>query len=136
MTAARYVTLNPVRARLVEAGGRLRWLSGAAHLAARDDDHVSVARPLNRCAGRFTDLVETEPSAEAFRCCGAAETIGVPPPRRSLTASPPSQAAICVRNGAALSAALSKVSSDDLTGQSDGFAACLMNARSWRAFLP
>jgi len=43
MTAARYVALNPVRARLVKRAEDWRGSSGAAHLAARDDGLVSVA---------------------------------------------------------------------------------------------
>ena len=38
MTAARYVALNPVRARLVERAEDWRWSSVAAHRAGRDDD--------------------------------------------------------------------------------------------------
>ncbi|HKN28453.1 MAG TPA: hypothetical protein VJY34_11440 [Roseiarcus sp.] len=37
------MALNPVRARLVERAEDWRWSSGAAHLAGRDDDLVSVA---------------------------------------------------------------------------------------------
>ena len=55
MTAARYGASNPVRARLVQRAEDWRWSSGAAHLAGRDDDLVSVAPLLDRCAGRFAD---------------------------------------------------------------------------------
>ena len=71
MTAARYVALNPVRARLVKRAEGWRWLSVAAHLAGRDDELVSVAL-LDRCAG----LIDTEPSAEPLSALRAAETIG------------------------------------------------------------
>ena len=43
LTAARYVELNPVRAGLVQAPGRYRWSSAAAHLRGRDDALVQVA---------------------------------------------------------------------------------------------
>ncbi len=56
MTAARYVALNPVRARLVKRAEDWRWSSVAAHLAERDDGLVSVAPLLDRCAGRFVVL--------------------------------------------------------------------------------
>jgi putative transposase len=78
MAAARYVALNPVRARLVERAEDWRWSSVAAHLARRDDALVSVAPLLDRCGGRFADLLETEPSAEALSALRAAETIGRP----------------------------------------------------------
>jgi hypothetical protein len=42
------------------------------------DDLVSVAPLPDRCAGRFADLIETEPSAEALSALRAAETIGRP----------------------------------------------------------
>jgi hypothetical protein len=60
MTAARYAALNPARARLVKRAEDCHWSSGAARLAERDDDLVSVAPLLDRCA----DLVETGPSAD------------------------------------------------------------------------
>lgn len=44
--------------------------SGRAHLADRDDAHVETAPLLERCAGRFADLIGAEPSAAemaAFR---------------------------------------------------------------------
>lgn len=80
MAAARYVALNPVRARLVEQAGDWRWSSVAAHLSGRDDALVSVRPLLDRCAGRFTDLIETAPpgEAEALSALRAAETIGRP----------------------------------------------------------
>ncbi len=46
--AARYVELNPVRARLVRKPQRWSWSSAGAHLAGRDDDLVSVAPLLKR----------------------------------------------------------------------------------------
>ena len=51
---ARYVALKPVRARLVQRAQDWRWSSVAAHLAGRDDDLVSVAALLDRCAGRWS----------------------------------------------------------------------------------
>ncbi len=78
MTAARYVALNPVRARLVKRAEDWRWSSAAAHLAGRDDGLVSVAPLLGRCAGGFADLIATEPPPEALSALRAAETIGRP----------------------------------------------------------
>jgi putative transposase len=45
LAAARYVELNPVRARLVKQARQWRWSSARAHLAGKDDGVVSV-RPL------------------------------------------------------------------------------------------
>ena len=58
MAAARYVALNPVRARLVARAEDWRWSSVRAHLEGRDDGLVSVA-PLARSRGRrFADLLD------------------------------------------------------------------------------
>lgn len=78
MAAARYVALNPVRARLVEQAEDWPWSSVGAHLLGRDDSLVSVAPLIERCGGRFADLIETAPSAEAVSELRAAETIGRP----------------------------------------------------------
>ncbi|MEW5962236.1 MAG: transposase [Pseudomonadota bacterium] len=52
ISAARYVELNPVRARLVKTPEAWRWSSAAAHLAGRDDGLVSVAPLLEIVGGR------------------------------------------------------------------------------------
>ena len=78
MAAARYLAMNPVRARLVERAEDWPWSSVRAHLAGRDDGLVTVAPLLVRSAGRFADLIETEASAEALSALRAAETIGRP----------------------------------------------------------
>ncbi len=49
LTAARYVELNPVRARLIKASGRYPWGSATAHFRGRDDTLVNV-RPLLKLA--------------------------------------------------------------------------------------
>ncbi len=43
LTAVRYVELNPVHARLVNAPSRYQWSSAAAHVRGRDDALVRVA---------------------------------------------------------------------------------------------
>ena len=78
MAAARYVALNPVRARLVARAQDWRWSSVGAHLARRDDGLVSVAPLLERCGGRFADLIDAPPAAERVAALRAAETIGRP----------------------------------------------------------
>ena len=78
MAAARYVALNPVRARLVARAEDWPWSSARAHLAGRDDGLVEVAPLIVRCGGRFADLIATEPPASAIAALRAAETIGRP----------------------------------------------------------
>ncbi len=78
MTAARYGALNPVRARLVETARDWRWSSAPAHLDGRDDGLVTVAPLLDRCGGRFADLLESEADPAALAALRAAETLGRP----------------------------------------------------------
>jgi putative transposase len=78
MAAARYVALNPVRARLVARAQDWRWSSAAAHLAGRDDGLVTVVPLIERCSGRFSDLIDEAPPGEAIAALRAAETIGRP----------------------------------------------------------
>jgi hypothetical protein len=78
LAAARYVALNPVRARLAKRAEDWRWSSARAHLAGRDDGLVEVAPLLARCAGRFADLLAVEPAPGVIAALRAAETIGRP----------------------------------------------------------
>jgi putative transposase len=48
LRAARYVELNPVRAKLCRAPWRWRWSSAAAHVAGRDDGLARVTPLLER----------------------------------------------------------------------------------------
>ena len=50
LAAARYIELNPVRARMVENPGNYRWSSAAAHMNGHDDTLVRV--------GPLLDLIE------------------------------------------------------------------------------
>ena len=78
MAAARYVAMNPVRARLVERAEDWPWSSARAHLAGRDDGLVEVAPLLARCGGRFADLIAEDPAPALIAGLRAAETIGRP----------------------------------------------------------
>ena len=78
MAAARYVALNPVRARLVERAQDWPWSSVRAHLEGRNDGLVQAAPLLSRVAGRFADLLDDEPDAEKAAALRAAEGIGRP----------------------------------------------------------
>ncbi len=78
MAAARYVALNPVRARLAARPEDWPWSSVRAHLAGRDDGLVEVAPLLERCGGRFADLIAEAPDPARIAALRAAETIGRP----------------------------------------------------------
>jgi putative transposase len=73
--AARYVALNPVRARLVACAQDWAWSSARAHLAGRDDALVRVAPPLDR-VGRSCDLIDSDTDHVAFAALRAAESTG------------------------------------------------------------
>jgi putative transposase len=78
LAAARYVALNPVRARLASRAQDWRWSSVRAHLVGRDDGLVIVAPMLERCNRRFGDLIDAPASPEAMAALRGAETIGRP----------------------------------------------------------
>jgi putative transposase len=75
--ALRYVSLNPVRARLVARAQDWRWSSMRAHLRGRDDGLTALA-PVRDRFPRFADLLELEADAEAIDRLRAAESIGRP----------------------------------------------------------
>jgi putative transposase len=94
MAAARYVALNPVRALLVARPEDWPWSRVGAHLARRDDRLVEVAPLLERCGGRFADLIAEEPEPAKIAALRA--------PRRSAarSARAPSSTASRRRPGA------------------------------------
>ncbi len=77
--ALRYVSLNPVRARLVQRAQDWRWSSTRAHLRNKDDG-VTALKPISDRFPNFADLIASEPEAEAdlFGRLRAAESIGRP----------------------------------------------------------
>jgi putative transposase len=77
MACARYVELNPVRARLVARARDWRWSSARAHLKGQDDGLVSVSPLLDRVDGWKSFLDESLDGAarEAIR---ASERTGRP----------------------------------------------------------
>ena len=76
--ALRYVSLDPVRARLVERAEDWRWSSVRAHLAGRDDELVRVAPAIERY-GRFADFLGAPADyADAWRALRQSETSGRP----------------------------------------------------------
>jgi putative transposase len=75
--ALRYVSLNPVRARLVQRPQDWRWSSTRAHLRGRDDGVTTLA-PVRERFPKFADLLASEPEADLFAALRAAESIGRP----------------------------------------------------------
>jgi putative transposase len=75
--AVRYVSLNPVRARLVERAQDWRWSSTRAHLRGKDDGLTELA-PIKARFPDFADLLDISPEADLFTPLRAAESIGRP----------------------------------------------------------
>jgi putative transposase len=69
LAAARYIELNPVRAKLVRRAQDYRWSSAAAHLAGHDDRLVRVEPLLERVANwrDWLSAVPAKPDLEALR---------------------------------------------------------------------
>jgi len=88
MAAARYVALNPVRARLVRRAQDWPWSSVRAHLKARDDGLVTVAPLLERTAGRFADLLDAGPTPQELAAMLAKEEATVVPLIKKLGIKP------------------------------------------------
>ena len=77
IAAARYVELNPVRARLVSRAHDWRWSSARAHLAGKDDGLVRVA-PLLALAPDWTAFLAEGLREEEHRAIRAGERTGRP----------------------------------------------------------
>lgn len=75
--ALRYLSLNPVRARLVKRAQDWRWSSTRAHLRGKDDGLTALA-PVRDRFTEFADLLASEPEADLFDALRAAESIGRP----------------------------------------------------------
>ncbi len=78
VAAIRYVSLNPVRARLVERAEDWPWSSVRAHLSGGDDGVVTVAPVLER-VGPFAEFLGEKVDEEvAFAPLRRSETTGRP----------------------------------------------------------
>jgi len=75
--ALRYVSLNPVRARLADRPQDWRWSSTRAHLRGKDDGLTALA-PIRDRFPRFAGLLASEPETDLFTRLRAAESIGRP----------------------------------------------------------
>ncbi len=78
VAAVRYVSLNPVRARLVERAADWPWSSVRAHLAGRDDEAVTVAPVLQRVPEFAAFLDERFDADAVFAPLRRSETTGRP----------------------------------------------------------
>ena len=78
VTALRYVSLNPVRARLVTRAEAWRWSSVAAHLAGLDDHVVKVAPAIERVGDFAAFLGEDFDEAACYAPLRRAERVGRP----------------------------------------------------------
>lgn len=76
-TAARYVSLNPVRARLTARAEDWPWSSARAHLAGRDDGIVKVAPLLSRIED-FAAFLDQPFEEDAYMALRRSETVGRP----------------------------------------------------------
>jgi len=77
LACARYVELNPVRAKLVRRARDWRWSSARAHLAGADDTLVS-ARPLLDLVPDWADFLRTAPDDDDYAAIRGAERTGRP----------------------------------------------------------
>jgi putative transposase len=77
LACARYVELNPVRAKLVRRAADWRWSSARAHLAGGDDGLVA-ARPLLDRASDWRDFLAEGLSEAEHQAIQSAERTGRP----------------------------------------------------------
>jgi putative transposase len=75
--ALRYVSLNPVRARLVARAQDWKWSSTRAHLRGRDDG-LTALKPVKQIIPDFAGLLGSVPEQDLFDRLRAAESIGRP----------------------------------------------------------
>ncbi len=78
LAAVRYVTLNPVRARLVSKPEDWPWSSARAHLSGRDDGLVRVAPLLERIGDIAPFLTQESEDDTAYAALRRSETTGRP----------------------------------------------------------
>ena len=75
--AVRYVSMNPVRAGLIERAEEWCWSSVASHLAGQDNELVKVAPVLDRY-GDFATFLAQDDVTKVFKKLRQSETTGRP----------------------------------------------------------
>ena len=76
--AVRYVSMNPVRAGLVERAEDWRWSSVRSHLSVRDDGLVKVGPVLERYGDFASFLAQDVDPGDAYKRLRQSETTGRP----------------------------------------------------------
>jgi len=76
--AVRYVSMNPVRAGLVERAEGWRWSSVGSHLSGQDDELVKVSSVLERYGDFAAFLAQGDDVSVAFKSLRQSETTGRP----------------------------------------------------------
>lgn len=77
LAAARYIELNPVRARMVHKPQDYAWSSAAAHMRLREDKCVDI-RPLLRIEPNWSDFLNSEINASIVDTLRKHENTGRP----------------------------------------------------------
>jgi putative transposase len=77
LVAARYVELNPVRAKLVDSPEAYKWSSAVAHSEGRDDKLVKVS-PLLSLVGHWREFLSQAPSQDQLEVLRHHERTGRP----------------------------------------------------------
>ena len=77
LAAARYVEMNPVRARIVKKADQYKWSSAQAHISGRDDGLVKAA-PLLEMVGSWRDFLNTSLTPEEIESLRSHERTGRP----------------------------------------------------------
>lgn len=75
--AARYIEMNPVRARIVKKPEQYPWSSAAAHISGKGDGLVQV-EPLLEMAGNWQDFLDTAISQQEMEALRSHERTGRP----------------------------------------------------------
>jgi putative transposase len=77
VAALRYVSLNPVRARLVARAQDWKWSSTRAHLRGKDDG-LTARQAVREIIPDFAGLLASAPEQDLFNLLRASESIGRP----------------------------------------------------------
>ena len=77
LAAARYIEMNPVRARIVKRADQYKWSSAHAHVSGKDDGLVKV-EPLLEMAGNWQDFLDSALSDQELEALRRHERTGRP----------------------------------------------------------
>ena len=77
LAPARYVALNPVKAKLAERAEHWPWSSTKAHFCAQDDELVTVEPLINR-VGDFRKFLDIDPEPALITALSEGQSVGRP----------------------------------------------------------